>query len=371
MLLTPISHPAYRQAGVEGRGVAVQSQTLAPERKGEGAGRQVKEEMTQEKLDILEEAKRVLRVEAHSILDLVERIDESFSRAVELLYQCKGRVVLMGMGKSGLVGRKIASTFASTGTPAFFLHPAEGVNGDFGMLAKEDVVIAISKSGETRELLEVLPLIKRYGNRFITLTGNFNSTLAKAGDVCLSIHVKEEACPMGLAPTASTTATLALGDALAVALMGKKGFKEEDFALLHPGGTLGKRLLLKVEDLMHIGEAFPMVSEKALMKDAIFEITSKRLGATGVCNGEGHLVGVITDGDLRRALEKFSDLLHRKASEVMTRNPKWIEKDALAAKAVQRMEEYSITSLFIFNRTGDKVPVGIIHLHDLLKAGVV
>jgi len=277
----------------------------------------------------------------------------------------------MGMGKSGLVGRKIASTFASTGTPAFFLHPAEGVNGDFGMLAREDVVIAISNSGETRELLEVLPLIKRYGNRLIALTGKVNSSLARAGDVCLNLSVKEEACPMGLAPTASTTATLAMGDALAIALMGKRGFDERDFALLHPGGTLGKKLLLKVEDLMHVGKAFPMVAEKALMKDAIFEITSKRLGVTAVCNGEGHLVGVITDGDLRRALEKVNDLFQREAREVMTRNPKWIEKDALAAKAVQRMEEYSITSLFVFNQAEDKVPVGIIHLHDLLKAGVV
>ena len=322
-------------------------------------------------MNVIDEAKRVLRVEAQSILDLAERIDENFSRAVELLYHCKGKVVLMGMGKSGLVGRKIASTFASTGTPAFFLHPAEGVNGDFGMLAKEDVVIAISNSGETRELLEVLPLIKRYGNRLIALTGKVNSSLARAGDVCLNLSVKEEACPMGLAPTASTTATLAMGDALAIALMGKRGFDEKDFALLHPGGTLGKKLLLKVEDLMHVGKAFPMVAEKALMKDAIFEITSKRLGVTAVCNGEGHLVGVITDGDLRRALEKFNDLFQREAREVMTRNPKGIEKDALAAKAVQRMEEYSITSLFVFNQAEDKVPVGIIHLHDLLKAGVV
>jgi len=322
-------------------------------------------------LNILEEAKRVLRVEAQSILELVERIDENFSQAVDLLYTCKGKVVLMGMGKSGLVGRKISSTFASTGTPSFFLHPAEGLNGDFGMLAKEDVIIAISYSGETRELLEVLPLIKRYGNRLITFTGNLNSNLAKAGDVNLDIRVKEEACPLGLAPTASTTATLALGDALAVALMGKKNFKKEDFAILHPGGILGKRLLLKVEDLMHTGKAFPMVSGKTLMKEAVFEITSKRLGVTGVSNTEGHLVGVITDGDLRRALEKFSDLFNREASEVMTKNPKWIEKEALAAKAVQRMEEYSITSLFVFNKAGDKVPVGIIHLHDLLKAGVV
>ncbi len=322
-------------------------------------------------INVIEEAKRILRVEAQSILDLANRVDENFSRTLEFLYCCKGRVVLMGMGKSGLVGRKIASTFASTGTPAFFLHPAEGLNGDFGMLAKEDVVIAISNSGETRELLEVLPLIKRYDNRLITLTGNANSTLAKAADVCLDIHVKEEACPLGLAPTASTTATLALGDALAITLMEKRGFDEEDFALLHPGGALGKRLLLKVEDLMHAGEAFPMVSEQSLMKDVIFEITSKRLGVTAVCNGDGHLVGVITDGDLRRALEKFNNLLERKAIEVMTKNPKRIEKEALAAKAVQRMEEYSITSLFVFNHSGDKVPVGIIHLHDLLKAGVV
>ncbi len=322
-------------------------------------------------LDILEEAKRVLKIEADSILELSERVDENFIKAIDLLYNCKGKVVFMGMGKSGLVARKIASTFASTGTPAFFIHPAEGLNGDFGMLTKEDVVVAISNSGETRELLEVLPLIKRYGNRLITMTGNVKSTLAKAADINLDIHVEKEACPLGLAPTASTTVALALGDALAIVLMIKRGFNENDFALLHPGGTLGKRLLLKVEDLMHVGDAFPMVSENTLMKDAIFEITSKRLGVTGVCNSEGHLVGVITDGDLRRALEKFNDLLNRKAYEVMTRNPKWIEKDALAAKAVQKMEEYSITSLFVFNKPGDKIPVGIIHLHDLLKAGVV
>lgn len=327
--------------------------------------------MKPEPFNVIEEAKRVLKIEAQSILDLVERIDEGFSQAVEILYHCKGRVVLMGMGKSGLVGRKIASTFASTGTPAFFLHPAEGLNGDFGMLTKGDVVIAISYSGETRELLEVLPLIKRYGNRLIALTGNMKSTLARTGDICLNIQVREEACPLGLAPTASTTATLAIGDALAVALMVMRGFKEEDFALLHPGGTLGKSLLLKVEDLMHSGEALPTVFEKTLMKEAIFEITSKRLGVTGVCSENGTLVGVITDGDLRRGLEKFSDLFYRAASEVMTKNPKWIGKHELAAKAVQRMEEFSITSLFVFNRPGDNVPVGIIHLHDLLKAGVV
>jgi len=322
-------------------------------------------------VDVIEEARRVLKVEASAILDLAERIDHDFSEAVNILYHCRGKVVLMGMGKSGLVARKIASTFSSTGTPSFFLHPAEGLNGDFGMLAKEDVVIAISNSGETRELLEVLPLIKRYGNRLITLTGNPKSTLAKTGDVCLDIHVKEEACPLGLAPTASTTATLAMGDALAVTVMEKRGFREEDFALLHPGGALGRKLLLKVEDLMHAGEALPMVSEKAPMKEAIFEITSKRLGVTGVCNDQGRLTGVITDGDLRRALEKFDNLFQRKVTEVMTRNPKCVEREALAAQAVQMMEEHSITSLIVLNRVGDLTPVGIIHLHDALKAGVV
>ena len=320
---------------------------------------------------VVERAKRVLRIEAQSILDLAERVDDMFLQAIDLLLHCRGKVALMGMGKSGLVARKIASTFASTGTPAFFLHPAEGVNGDFGMLTKEDAVIAISYSGETREVVEILPLIKRYGNRLIALTGHSESTLAKASDVHLDIHVKEEACPLGLAPTASTTTTLALGDALAVTLMEKRGFKEEDFARLHPGGSLGKRLLLRVEDVMHSGDAFPMISEGTSMKEAIFEITSKRLGVTGVANRDGQLVGVITDGDLRRALEKFEDLLNRKAAEVMTKNPKWIERDALAAMAVQRMEEFSITSLFVFNSDGRRFPVGIVHLHDLLKAGVV
>jgi arabinose-5-phosphate isomerase len=319
----------------------------------------------------VQEAQRVLRVEAQAILDLAERIDDHFERAVDLLYHCKGRAVLTGMGKSGLVGRKIASTFASTGTPSFFLHPAEGLNGDFGMLTREDVVIAISNSGETRELIEILPFLKRCGNRLISMTGNENSTLARSGDASINVGVKEEACPLGLAPTASTTATLAMGDALAVTVMVKRGFKKEDFALLHPGGALGKRLLLKVGDLMHQGKALPRVKEKTLMKEAIVEITSKRLGVTGVCDAEGRLVGVITDGDLRRALERFTDLLNREAQEVMTRNPKWIEKDALAAKAVQRMEEFSITSLFVFEDGSSRIPLGLIHLHDLLKSGVV
>jgi arabinose-5-phosphate isomerase len=322
-------------------------------------------------VNILEEARRVLKVEAQAILDLVDRIDERFLKAVEILHACRGKVALMGMGKSGLIGRKIASTFASTGTPAFFLHPAEGVNGDFGMLAPEDAVIAISYSGEAEELLDALPLVERYGNPLIAMTGNPGSTLARAAEVWLDIRVREEACPLGLAPTASTTATLALGDALAVALMGKRGFRKEDFALLHPGGALGKRLLLKVEHLMHGSDALPKVSEKASMKEAIFEITSKRLGATGVYDDEGRLVGVITDGDLRRALEKFTDLFDRRASEVMTRRPKGIEKGELAARAVKKMEEHAITQLFVFEREGEPAPVGMLHLHDLLKAGIV
>jgi len=280
-------------------------------------------------------------------------------------------VVVTGVGKSGIIGKKIASTLASTGTPAFFLHPTEGIHGDLGMLDRRDVVLAISRSGETEELSQLLPLIKRQGNRLIALTGNPSSSLAKTADVVIDVGVDQEACPLGLAPTASTTAALAMGDALAVALLEERGFRREDFARLHPGGTLGRRLLLRVRDLMHVGEEFPRVGEMTSMKEVLVEMTSKRLGVTAVMDGGGRLVGVITDGDLRRALERYPDLLQRRASEIMTRNPKGIEADALAAEAVKRMEEHSITSLFVFERPGDRVPVGIIHLHDLLKAGVV
>jgi arabinose-5-phosphate isomerase len=319
----------------------------------------------------IERAREVLKIEAQAVLDLVERIDDRFVQAIDILYECQGKVMVTGMGKSGLVGKKIASTLSSTGTPSFFLHPAEALNGDLGILGRQDVVIAISNSGETEEIVKIVPLIKRYGSRLIVMTGHPESTLAKAGDVALDIAVKEEACTLGLAPTASTTATLALGDALAVSLMEKRGFDEKDFAMLHPGGTLGKRLLLKVGDLMHVGNAFPMVRENTPMREAVIEITSKRLGVTGVSDGSGRLVGVITDGDLRRGLEKFNDLLDRTASEVMTKSPKWIDAESLAAKAVQIMEEFSITSLFAYRNSNSGRPVGIIHLHDLLKAGVV
>ncbi|MCK5552505.1 MAG: KpsF/GutQ family sugar-phosphate isomerase [Deltaproteobacteria bacterium] len=318
----------------------------------------------------VERGRRVLKIEADAIRSLRDKIDENFVRAVEIIYHCRGKVVVMGVGKSGIVARKIAATLASTGTPAFFLHPVDGLHGDLGMLVKEDIVMILSNSGETDEVSRVLPLLQRYGTRLIAITGNINSNLAKAGDVVLDVCVKEEACPFGLVPTASTTAAMALGDALAIALLDRRGFKENDFATLHPGGHLGKKWL-KVGELMHTGEAFPMVGEDTLMREAIFEITSKRLGVTGVVDAGGKLVGVITDGDLRRALEKYGDLLNRKASDIMTRDPKWIDEDSLAAKAVQKMEEYSITSLFVFKGEGDRTPIGIIHLHDLLKAGVV
>lgn len=319
---------------------------------------------------LLEYAKRVLRIEADAISSLIDRIGEDFLRAIDILYSCEGRVVVTGMGKSGIIGKKIAATLASTGTPALFLHPAEGIHGDLGMITKGDVLIAISNSGETEELNKILPLIKRLEIKLISLTGGLNSTLARTSDVVLDVGVKEEACPFGLIPTASTTAALAMGDALSVALLEKRGFKEEDFAFFHPGGTLGKKLLLKVEDLMHKGKDIPKVRDDTIMKDAIIVISSKKLGITSVVDVKGRLKGIITDGDLRRWLEKGkADIFGVTAKEVMTRNPKTIENDALAARAVSVMEQYSITALIIVDRDGR--PEGIIHLHDLLKAGVV
>lgn len=321
-------------------------------------------------MGILDEAKRVIQVEAQAVAALADRLDASFQKSVELILASRGRVVVTGMGKSGLIGQKIASTMASTGTPAFFLHPAEGIHGDLGMIMSGDVVIAISNSGETEELVRILPVIKRLGARLIAMSGNPESTLAKAGDLFLDVSVAEEACPLGLAPTASTTATLAMGDALAVALLVERGFRAEDFALFHPGGSLGKKLLLRVEDLMHTGAAIPLVSESTLMKEALFEITAKGLGITGVTDARGNLCGVITDGDLRRALERGEDILQSTAGRLMKRNPKRILKSELAAAALQLMERFSITSLFVFDREEDQAPCGIIHLHDLLKSGL-
>lgn len=321
-------------------------------------------------MSILAEARRVIQVEADALQLMAERIDDSFEKAVELILSSKGRVVVSGMGKSGLVGQKIASTMASTGTPALFLHPAEGIHGDLGMIMTGDVVIAISNSGETEEMLRILPAIKRIGAHVIAMTGSAASTLSRSSDVFLDVSVREEACPLGLAPTASTTAALAMGDALAVALLVQRGFRAEDFAIFHPGGSLGKKLLLRVEDLMHSGEAIPLVSQETLMKEALFVITAKGLGVTGVVDSAGGLLGVITDGDLRRALEKGYDILGQRAAELMKLNPRRIKRHELAAAALQVMEHFSITSLFVFDDDNSPAPCGVVHLHDILRAGI-
>lgn len=317
--------------------------------------------------DAIETAKRVLAIEAEAVRALIERLDADFARAVDIICAASGKVVVCGMGKSGIIGQKIASTLASTGTPSFFLHPAEGVHGDLGMLMKTDVLIAISNSGETEELIKIIPIVKRMGLKMIAMTGRKDSTLARHGDAVLDVGVAEEACPLGLAPTASTTATLAMGDALAVALIEKKGFRVEDFAGLHPAGSLGRKLQ-KVSELMHSGSAMPKVGPGASMKDAIFEMTAKRMGLTGVFEGE-RLAGVITDGDLRRALEKGADIMGLSAGEVMHGSPKTIPGDSLAEAALRMMEEHSITSLFVTGEDG--ATIGVVHMHDLLKAGVV
>ena len=317
-----------------------------------------------------ETARQVLKIEAESILELIEKIDDNFIRAVELISKCKGKVVLTGIGKSGLVSKKIASTLASTGTPAIFMHPAEGIHGDLGMLSPKDIIIILSNSGETEEVLQLIPLLKRMDLKMIIITGNPKSTLASRGDIIINVSVKEEACPWGLIPTSSTTAALAMGDALAIAVLKKKGFKEEEFAILHPGGSLGKRLLLRVEDIMHRGDEIPLITADTYMKDTLLEMTSKRLGVTGVVDKKKNLIGVITDGDLRRALEKYDDLLNRKASEIMTTNPKRIRNDALAAQALHMMEEHAITSLFVYKGKRRNRVIGIVHMHDLLKEGI-
>ena len=315
-------------------------------------------------------AKEVLKKEADAILLVMEGLDETFDRAVEAIYKCTGRVVLTGIGKSGLVCKKIASTFSSVGTPALFLHTADSLHGDLGMLQNNDLLIIVSNSGETEEVVKILPWIKRMDVVTVVITGNSDSTIANYGDFILKVNV-DEACPFNMVPTSSTTATLAIGDAIAVALIEKRNFRIEDFASLHPGGTIGRKLLLKVEDLMHTGDSMPKVSEDMPMKDALLEITSKRLGTTGVFNEEGDLKGIITDGDLRRGIEKYDNIMKKTARDLMTPNPKTIQKDALAAHALKKMEDFSITSLFVIEKEGDKKPIGIIHIHDLLRAKIV
>jgi arabinose-5-phosphate isomerase len=319
---------------------------------------------------LLRRAKDVLEIEARGITSIIDRLDDNFARAIELLHGCRGKVVVTGIGKSGLIGRKISATLASTGTPSFFLHSGDAVHGDIGMVMKGDVILAVSNSGDTDEILKLLPHFKLHEFKLIVMTGKPDSRLAQAGDVVLDVGVAEEACPLGLAPTASTTAALAVGDALAVVLLEKKGFKEEDFAIRHPGGILGRKLLLRVEDLMLRGDQLPLVGEETQMKEALFEITSKRLGVTGVVDGHGSLVGVITDGDLRRGLESKGDIFKLKAKDMMTRHPKTVAAQTLAAEAVAVMEQYPITSLFVLE-DGSRTPLGVIHLHDLVKAGIV
>lgn len=323
---------------------------------------------------ILQRAKEVLNIEATGIVSLIDRLDDRFIQAIELLYNCRGKVVVTGLGKSGLICRKIAASFSSMGTPSFFLHAGDANHGDMGMIVEGDVILAISNSGETEEILTLIPILKRIGVRLIAMTGNHDSTLSRSADVVLDAGVPEEACPLGLSPTASTTAALALGDALAVILLEKKGFKEEDFALRHPGGILGRKLLLRVEDLMHRDADVPLVGEETLMKEAILVITSKRLGITGVTDKRGDLIGIITDGDLRRGLQAHGDrILSKRAAEIMTLKPRSIEKDALASRALARMEENvprPITSLFVVEKPADRTPIGILHIHDLLKAGI-
>jgi len=330
--------------------------------------------MTDERLA---RARRVLDVETRALAGLRDGLDVRFARAIELLLACRGKVVVTGVGKSGIVCRKIAATLASTGTPAFFLHAGEGSHGDLGSLERGDVLVAVSYTGETEEVLRLLPVARRLGIPLIALCGDGQSTLARDSDVTLDVAVPEEACPLGLAPTASTTATMAMGDALAVALFEERGFSAEDFALLHPAGSLGRRLR-RVEDLMHRGNAVPLVPETASLKDTLLEITSKRFGVTGVVDAAGDLRGVITDGDLRRALETVADIRVLTARDLMTRGradragelPKTIAAGALAGEAVALMERHAITSLFILG-AGTRRPVGVIHLHDLLRAGVV
>lgn len=320
-----------------------------------------------DKKKTLEEARKVFHIEADAIRALEDNIGDEFYKAVELILATKGKVVITGMGKSGLICQKIAATMASTGTSSFFLHPAEGVHGDLGVIGKDDIVIAVSNSGETQEVITILPVIKRMGVKLISMTGNMDSTLAKYGDAVLDISIKEEACPLGLAPTASTTATLAMGDALSVTLLKLKGFSENDFAMLHPAGSLGKKLM-KVSELMRKGDKLPRVNIDMAFKDVIVEMSKKGLGITGVFEGD-ELKGVITDGDLRRAIEKDIDLKTALALDIMGASPKTIVDTSLIESAIKIMEDHSITALFCVDEKGEIS--GLVHMHDLINAGVI
>lgn len=315
------------------------------------------------------QGKNVIALEAEAIAALSDRINAEFDRACKTMLDCSGRVVVVGMGKSGHIGGKIASTLASTGTPAFFVHPGEASHGDLGMITPDDVVLAISNSGTTAEILTILPMIKHMGVKLISMTGNLSSELAQQSDVALDVSVDKEACPLNLAPTSSTTATLAMGDALAVAMLKSRNFTEEDFARSHPGGQLGRRLLLYVKDIMHSDDRLPIVSEDASLRDALLEMSSKALGMTAIVNVENRLLGIYTDGDLRRTLEQGMDVYTIGIKEVMTSNPVTTQPDKLAAEAVQLMRTKKINGLFVIDNDGRVL--GALNMHDLLRAGIV
>lgn len=321
---------------------------------------------------MLEQARQVLRMEAEAVLEQVERIDEHFKAAVEMIMACPGRTVITGMGKSGIIGRKMAATLASTGTPSFYLHPAEGIHGDLGMVTEGDVVIALSNSGETGEVLHILPSLRRIGAKLIAMVGNPNSTLAKNSDIVLNVGVTREACPLGLAPTSSTTAALAYGDALALALLSKRKFTAGQFAVFHPGGSLGRKLLLTVEDIMHSGSENPLVKADISVQDALFVITDKGLGAVSVVDDDNKMLGVLTDGDIRRGLSKGGDFLKRPVTELMTASPKTITKEKLATQALHIMESNRpkpITVLPVVD--AENHVIGLLHMTDLVRQGVV
>jgi arabinose-5-phosphate isomerase len=316
----------------------------------------------------LDLARKVLKTEADAILGLMDRLDGDFERAVQLLFECRGRVIVTGMGKSGIICRKIAATLSSTGTSAYFLHPAEAIHGDLGAIRDDDVVVALSHSGETEELVRLLESIRRTGARLIAITGNPSSTLARSADVTLDCSVAEEACPMNLVPTASTTAALAMGDALAMTLLVRKGFREEQFASLHPGGRIGRRLM-RVEHVMHAGEAAPIVRVSTAMADVFHEMSSKRLGMTCVIDDEGRLAGIFTDGDLRRLMARSSNVLTLSAGDAMTRNPITIAPDLLAVEALKVMEAHKITSVVVVD--AERAVQGVVHLHDLWRTQMI
>ena len=317
--------------------------------------------------EIIGNGRNVVEIEAKAVNNLFASVNENFVKAIECIFSCKGRVVLTGMGKSGLIARKIVATMNSTGTAAIYLHPTDAMHGDLGMVRKEDVLIALSKSGATEELISLLPMFKRLNIPIIGMFGKIDSPLGREADIILHIDVDEEACPFDLAPTASTTASLVMGDAIAVTLLKMRGFTEEDFANLHPGGSLGKRLSLRVSEIMKKGTEVPIVKEDTSLKDAILEITSKRLGVTCVVNEEGLLTGIITDGDLRRLLEKTLDIKDMRASDIMSKKPKVMKSSVLASFALQTMENFKITALIVAE---EGKPVGIVHLHDLVDLGL-